>query len=42
VLRGQLYVVGGVCGPMALSHVERFDINIKKWISVSPLSETRR
>ena len=37
VLRNQLYVVGGVCGPLALSHVEKFDTTLNSWIPVTPL-----
>jgi hypothetical protein len=41
VVRGQLYVVGGVCGPLALNHVECFDSAQQKWLVVKPLRETR-
>lgn len=37
VLNGQLYVVGGVCGPLALSEVEVYDADKNSWSAGVPM-----
>jgi hypothetical protein len=37
VLNGQLFVVGGVCGPLALSEVEKYDPDTNTWSRSPPM-----
>lgn len=37
VLDGVLYVVGGVCGPLALSEVEKYDPDTNVWTPGVPM-----